>query len=66
MAIEIQATPIVRAYRRSALEAAACLYRYLKLYVEGIEDQGDEARRGIAFHLAAELYIRRLVTRWQD
>lgn len=49
-------------YRRSAVEASACLYRYRALYVEGVHDESDPSRRGTAFHLAAEKYIDALVS----
>ena len=48
--------------RRSAIEAASqCLFRYHKLWIEGVDDQSDYALRGIAFHAAANRYIHRLV-----
>src|SRR3990167_2444615 len=39
--------------RRSALEAAACLYNYQQRYVLGVPDKSPAAMRGIAFHAAA-------------
>jgi hypothetical protein len=48
--------------RRSAIEAAGhCLFRYKQIWVEGVEDMSDYARRGIAFHACAHRYILRLV-----
>jgi hypothetical protein len=48
--------------RRSAVEAAGqCLFRYNKLYNEGVPEQNDPALRGIAFHACAHRYILRLV-----
>jgi hypothetical protein len=53
---------VPQVWRRSALEAAACLYRYKKLYLDGVDGSSDPSRRGTTFHAAAELYIRKLVT----
>ena len=39
--------------RRSALEAAACLYNYFQRYVLGVPDQSPASMRGIAFHAPA-------------
>jgi len=48
-------------HRRSALEAFdGCPFRYQQLYIEGVEDRGDESQRGIAFHEIAFQYIKRL------
>lgn len=47
----------LREWRRSAVQAADCLYYYKKVYVEGLDIQSDEARRGSAFHAATKLYI---------
>lgn len=48
--------------RRSAIEAAGqCLYRYNKIWNEGVPEQSDPALRGIAFHACAHKYILRLV-----
>lgn len=48
--------------RRSAIEAAShCLYRYKKIWVDGVDDTSEYALRGIAFHAAANRYIKRLV-----
>lgn len=47
--------------RRSALEAFdGCPARYHQIYDLGVEDKGDEANRGIAFHEVAARYIDRL------
>lgn len=48
-------------YRRSAVEASACLFRYQAIYVDGVHDESDPSRRGTAFHLAAEKYIDALI-----
>jgi hypothetical protein len=59
MATSPTALPILR---RSAIEAAGhCLYRYRKIWVEGVDDMSDYALRGIAFHACAHRYILRLV-----
>lgn len=44
--------------RRSALEAATCLYRYNQIYNLGVDDASDVSLRGVVFHAAAELYIK--------
>lgn len=50
--------------RRSALEAASCLKRFNDLYEIGIEDDSNDARRGVAFHrVFLDEYIPRLVRR---
>ena len=50
--------------RRSAIEAASqCLFRYRRLYVEGVPDESDPALRGSSFHSAAHAYIKRLVAK---
>ena len=47
--------------RRSALEAFdGCPARYHAVYNLGVEDKGDEANRGIAFHEIAARYVDRL------
>ncbi len=51
----------VATYRRSAVEAASCLFRYRALYVDGVHDESDPSMRGTAFHLAAEKYIDALI-----
>lgn len=48
-------------HRRSALEAFACPRRYKALYLDGVPDESDPARRGSAFHAAAHRYIAALV-----
>lgn len=55
------ATLATPTYRRSAVEAAACLWRYKALYLDGVHDESDPSRRGTAFHLAAEKYIDALI-----
>lgn len=50
----------VREARRSAIEASACLYRYDQIWNRGVVDQSNEARRGVVFHSAAEIYIGKL------
>jgi hypothetical protein len=47
--------PVV--HRRSALEAFSCPRRYRALYIDGVPDESDPARRGSAFHAAAHRYI---------
>jgi hypothetical protein len=49
-----------QAFRRSALEAATCLYRYNQIYNLGVEDASDVSLRGVLFHAAAELYVKML------
>jgi hypothetical protein len=44
-------------HRRSALEAFSCPRRYRALYLDGVPDESDPARRGSAFHAAAHRYI---------
>jgi hypothetical protein len=57
-------TSTLPVFRRSAIEAASqCLFRYKKLWIDGVEDQSDYALRGIVFHLAANRYIHRLVAK---
>lgn len=46
--------------RRSAVEAFGCPSRYERIYVQGVDDTGDESVRGRAFHAAALVYIYRL------
>lgn len=48
-------------WRRSALEAARCLYRYHHVYNLGVDESSDPNRRGRAFHAAAEAYIKKLI-----
>lgn len=43
-------------HRRSALEAFRCPRRYKALYLDGVPDESDPARRGSAFHDAARRY----------
>ena len=48
--------------RRSAVQAAkSCLYRYRKIWVDGVPDESDYARVGIGFHATAHAYVMRLV-----
>lgn len=49
--------------RRSSIEAFGCPYRYQKLVLEGVDDTGDEAVRGRAFHAAALVYVLRLAAK---
>src|SRR5436190_23706285 len=56
--------PVV--HRRSALEAFACPRRYKALYVDGVPDASDPARRGSSFHAAAHRYIAALVRTKQE
>jgi hypothetical protein len=53
--------PVV--HRRSAIEAFACPRRYKALYIDGVPDESDPARRGSAFHAAAQRYIQALQQR---
>lgn len=47
--------------RRSAIQTAtSCLYRYRKIWVEGVPDTSDLAQIGISFHACAHRYIERL------
>lgn len=56
------ATTSLPLLRRSAIEAAGhCLYRYKRIWVDGVDDMSDYALRGIAFHACAHRYILRLV-----
>lgn len=57
------ALPVV--HRRSAIEAFACPRRYKALYIDGVPDASDPARRGSAFHAAAHRYIEALRARKQ-
>ena len=52
-------------YRRSELQdiAAGCLYRWHKLWVEGINDASDISLVGVAFHAVNHRYLMRLVDR---
>jgi len=57
----MQATTPTGKRRRSALEAFdGCPKRYHDIYDLGVEDKGDEANRGIAFHEVAFRYVDRL------
>ena len=50
--------------RRSAMQTAtSCLYRYRKIWLDGVPDQSDLSATGIAFHACAHKYIERLVQR---
>lgn len=55
-----------RQHRRSDLETFGdqdtfgCPHRYNKIVREGLDDQSDEARRGVAFHIIALIYIKLL------
>lgn len=44
-------------HRRSAFDAFNCPRRYKALYIDGVPDESDAARRGSAFHAAAARYI---------
>jgi hypothetical protein len=55
--------PVV--HRRSAIEAFSCPRRYKALYIDGVPDESDPARRGSAFHAAAQRYIQALRDRKQ-
>jgi hypothetical protein len=45
---------------RSSLAAFGCPYRFKQIHLEGFDDEGDEARRGSAFHACSYRYISRL------
>lgn len=48
--------------RRSAIQTAkSCLYRYDKIWRQGVSDMSDPALKGIAFHACAHKYIERLI-----
>lgn len=47
--------------RRSAIEAFGCPFRYQRIYQDGVDDTGDEALRGRAFHLVGLVYVLMLV-----
>jgi len=49
--------------RRSAVEAFGCPYRYEQIHLKNVDDTGDEALRGRAFHSAAWIYILRLAAK---
>lgn len=46
--------------RRSALETSSCGHRYKAIYVDGLNDDSDYSRRGVAFHAIKKCYIKRL------
>src|SRR5262245_41872271 len=47
--------------RRSAMQAAgSCLYRYNKIWNEGVPDKSVPALIGIGFHACAHAYVVRL------
>jgi hypothetical protein len=52
-----------RQQRRSNIEAFGCPFRYQKIILEGVDDTGDEAVRGRAFHAAAMIYVLRLAAK---
>lgn len=58
---EVTALPVV--HRRSAIEAFSCPRRYKALYIDGVPDESDPARRGSAFHAVAHRYIEALRAR---
>lgn len=49
--------------RRSAVEAFGCPYRYEQIHLKGVDDTGDEAVRGRAFHAAAWVYVLKLAAK---
>lgn len=53
-------------HRRSALEAFSCPKRYKAIYIDGVPDESDPARRGSAFHAAAKGYAQRLIAAKQS
>ena len=53
---------ILPVLRRSSIQTAtSCLFRYKKIWVDGVPDDSDFALRGIAFHACAHRYIQRLI-----
>jgi hypothetical protein len=61
-------TEPLRIYRRSELEAVkpaidseGCLYRYKKLWIDGVPDDSDISLVGIGFHAVSHAYIEKLV-----
>jgi len=56
-------TEALTVYRRSELEATDCLFRYKKIWREGVDDNSDYARRGIGFHAVKHRYIQRLLAK---
>jgi hypothetical protein len=54
---------IDRDERRSAVEAFGCPYRYDMLVNQGVDDTGDEAIRGRAFHACFLVYVLLLVAK---
>lgn len=58
----------LKIYRRSELEAikptidsTGCLYRYRKIWMEGVDDASDVSLVGIAFHAVNHAYIEKLL-----
>lgn len=58
----------LRIYRRSELETVkptidseGCLYRYRKIWMEGVDDSSDVSLIGIAFHAVNHAYIEKLL-----
>lgn len=59
--MQITVAPL-RLFRRSALEAAACLKRFHEVIDLGLEDSSPASRRGVAFHhVAFREYVPALV-----
>lgn len=56
-------TPALRVYRRSELEAVGdgCLYRFKKIWREGVSDSTDLSLMGIGLHKVKHRYLLRLV-----
>lgn len=52
--------PIAPLRRSDAETFEGCPYRYDQVVNHGLEDQGDEAKRGVAFHVVAYAYIKLL------
>lgn len=53
--------PLAPEKRRSALEAfSECQFRWEQLYVAGVKDESDEAKRGTCFHACMKFYVRAL------
>lgn len=54
-------TTALTVYRRSQLEDADCLWRWRKVWIDGVDDSSDYSLRGQAFAHIKYLYISRLL-----
>lgn len=58
-----QAPTVLPVLRRSAMQTAkSCLFRYKRIWIDGVPDSNDYSLKGIAFHSCAHRYIARLVS----